>query len=135
MVTTAATPKTTVRARRKATASCMAQLTPFQSALAATPSRRLAAHMYFQLRCLPSATHLSVVLRRSARVSARFASVIHSMYSRWALGLKAAHAARALALFLSPRARSAGVGSAFFAVFRLGGALIPSLLRRIASLM
>src|SRR5690242_891515 len=135
MVTTAATPKTTVSARRKATASCMAHVTPQGSPLAVSPPRRLAVHMYFQLRCLPSATHLSVILRRSARVSGRFASVIHSMYSRWALGLNSAHATRALALFLSPAARSAGVGSAFFLGFRLGAALIPCSLRRIASLM
>src|SRR5690348_13962600 len=64
--------------------------------------------MYFQFRCFPSATHCRVVLSRSARVSGRFASVIHSMYSRRQLGLKPSHSALALALFLSPAARSEG---------------------------
>jgi len=44
--------------------------------------------MYFQFRALPSASHFIVLARRSFRVSSRFASVIHSMYSRRWLGGK-----------------------------------------------
>src|ERR1041385_7499310 len=70
--------------------------------------------MYFQLRGFPCATHCRVVFSRSARVAGRFASVIQSMYSRLAEGEKAAHSAPALALFLRPAARSAGVAAGFF---------------------
>lgn len=38
--------------------------------------------MYFQFRGLPSVSHSIVVCNRFSRVSSRFASVIHSMYSR-----------------------------------------------------
>src|SRR5436190_22507167 len=69
------------------------------------------AGMYFQLRALPSASHLMDFARRSIRVSSRFASVIHWMYSRRWLGEKPSKVLRAFAFFLSAAVKSAGIGS------------------------
>src|SRR4051812_9044421 len=59
------------------------------------------AGMYFQLRALPSLSHLIDLSRRSLRVSSRFASVTHSMYSRRWLGEKSSKVFRAFEFFLS----------------------------------
>src|SRR5271170_1513126 len=69
---------------------------------------------YFQLRCLPSAIHSMAVAIRLSRVSGRFASAIHSTYSRLQLGLKAAKAAEAFLSFFRAVANSVGVSGAAF---------------------
>jgi hypothetical protein len=48
--------------------------------------------MYFQLRCLPSASHSTDISMRFLRVASVLASVTHSTYSRLALGLNASKA-------------------------------------------
>src|SRR6186997_2534767 len=82
--------------------------------------------MYFQLRCFPAEIHSTAVATRAARVAVVFASVIHSAYSRFALGLNAAYAASAFFFFASAAPRSLGVLSAVFGGrSRLGGAFAP----------
>src|SRR5437764_5899191 len=82
--------------------------------------------MYFQFRAFPSASHFSDLARRSFRVSSRFASVIHSMYSRRWLGEKLSNVLRAFAFFFNAAVNSAGIGNGlrFFGCVR-PGALTP----------
>src|SRR4051812_15757629 len=89
--------------------------------------RRVFAGVYFQLRALPSASHFIVFSRRSLRVSSRFASVIHSRYSRRWLGEKLSKVCRAFAFFLNAAARSSGtgMGARFFGWAR-PGTLVPA---------
>src|SRR5207244_357420 len=65
---------------------------------------------YFQFLGLPSAIQAIAVSRRFFRVASVLASVIHSRYSRWLLGLNPSNVARALALRFSAARRSAGTG-------------------------
>src|SRR2546423_4863888 len=87
------------------------------------------AGMYFQSRALPSESHWSDFARRAFRVSSRFASVIHSMYSRRWLGEKFSNVLRAFAFFFNAAVKSAGIGNGlrFFGCVR-PGALTPALL-------
>src|SRR5437588_13109959 len=91
------------------------------------------AGMYFQFRALPSVSHLIDLPRRSFRVSSRFASVIHSMYSRRWLGEKFSKVFRAFAFFFSAAVKSFGIGSGlrFFGWVR-PAALSPDALRAAA---
>src|SRR6266481_1757286 len=83
--------------------------------------------MYFQFRGLPSDSHSRVIARRRARVSACFASVIHSTYSRRWLEGKPSKAARAFLFDLSARIRSSGTTSGGLPTgFFRGGAFTPA---------
>src|SRR6185295_8849021 len=92
--------------------------------------------VHFQLRDLPSAIHSMAVCRRRARVSALFASPIHSRYSRLWLGLKPANVACAFLLLFSAASRSAGTRSTFGdARFVTRGTFTPSSFSATAFLM
>jgi hypothetical protein len=58
---------------------------------------------YFQFRDFPAPIHSTACASRRARVSALFASVIHSMYSRLWLGENASNAACAFLSVLQRR--------------------------------
>src|SRR5262245_22160771 len=60
--------------------------------------------MYFQFRIFPSLSHCTEVASRSSRVGTVFASVTHSTYSRFWLGLNPSYVASAF-LFLFTAAR------------------------------
>ena len=87
-------------------------------------ARDVPAHLqqfsYFQFRRLPLASHRIVVATRFCRVSGRFASVIHSMYSRRGLGLKSLNTFAAFAFFFNAAERSAGMGRGFLGFGRAG---------------
>src|SRR5437762_4792444 len=82
-----------------------------------TEAQRL---LYFQFRDLPSAIHSIAESTRRCRVSAPFASAIHSAYSRLWLGGKVLKAAAAFLFFASARVRSLGTTNGLFgfAAFR-----------------
>src|ERR1700682_620922 len=73
------------------------------------PARRARSYffagMYFQFLDLPSASHFIVFATLSSRVCSRFASVIHSRYSRRWLGGKFSKVFRAFAFFFKAAAK------------------------------
>src|SRR5690606_11401280 len=87
---------------------------------------------YFQFRRLPSAIHSMACASRFARVSSRFASTIHSTYSRLQLGGKASNVAFAALFFSSATARSSGTSGGGFGVDLRAGAFTPPSLSFIA---
>src|SRR5206468_2240223 len=81
---------------------------------------------YFQFRDFPSAIHSIACFTRAARVSSRFASPIHSLYSRLWLGGKASNATRAFLFFASAAVSSGGTGSSARGAFFFFSTVIPS---------
>jgi hypothetical protein len=87
---------------------------------------------YFQCLDLPSASQAIAVVSREFRVSARFAPVIHSRYSRLWLGLKFSNVASAVLFFVKAAMKSAGTASGFFALGLRAGDFTPASLRTAA---
>jgi hypothetical protein len=72
------------------------------------------------LRDLPSAIHSAACAARLRRVSSRFASPTHSMYSRRALGEKPSKTLRAALLFFRATSSYTGIAATGFASLRAG---------------
>jgi hypothetical protein len=88
--------------------------------------------MYFHMRGLPSPIHSTAVASLRSRVASVFASRIHSEYSRFRLGLKAAKCFCAFGFLASAAVSAFGTGRGFFA-FLSGPTFRPVSLSRAAS--